>query len=347
MATIKRVTSQDVAEKAGVSRTTVSLVLNNIPGSSISPNTRQKVLQVAQELNYVPNAAAQALAAGTAQAIGLLLIRNSGQIGMDAFLPQTLDGMLQITGQAGMRLMVELVDASHQEKAYLDLARAKRIDGFILSGPCFDDQALNALQEVNFPTVLLGQVPGSGFNSVDVDNRAAAYMAVAHMIKLGHRPIACITNAPVIYTAAMERLSGYRQALEDNGIVYNPELVRYGDFDTRSGYNLMKELLNLDHKFSAVFIASDTLAYGALRALHERGLAIPRDLAMVGFDDLPFSTYTNPPLTTVHLPAVELAKVAAQMLVQLLKGDEPVSRSVVLETSLVVRESCGAHKGAV
>lgn len=340
----KRVTSQDVAEKAGVSRTTVSLVLNNVTGVNISTATRQKVLKVAQELNYVPNAAAQALAGGVVQAIGLLLIRQPGQIGTDAFLPQTLDGLLQVSQQFGMRLMVEIIEPMHQQKAYLDLARAKRIDGFILSGPCFDDQALSALREVGFPTVLLGQLPGSGFASVDVDNCAAAYEAVAHLIHLGHTQIACITNAPVNYTAAADRLNGYKKALQESNLAYDPDLVRYGDFDTPSGYLRMKELLKLNRAVSAVFIASDELAYGAMTAIREHGLEIPDDIAVVGFDDLPYSSYTAPPLTTVRIPAIDLAKEAGKVLFVLLSGIEPEPRHIILDAALIVRDSCGSKK---
>jgi DNA-binding LacI/PurR family transcriptional regulator len=342
--TDRRVTSQDVADRAGVSRTTVSLVLNNVPGIQISKATRQRVLIAAEELNYVPDAAAQALASRQSQIIGLILIRTPHQIASDVFLTQTLDGLIQSIHQQGLRLLIDIVEPKHQKETYLQLVRAKRIDGIILSGPRFDDEALTALVEARFPTVILGQIPGSLFSFVDVDNRAAAKSAVAHLIKLGHTRIACITNAPVSYTAAKERLKGYRQALEEAGIVFDDRLVRYGEFDAESGYRQMADLLERGISFSAAFVASDTLAYGAKAAIREHGLKIPQDIALVGMDDLPLSRYTDPPLTTVNLPAVDLARRASEILYQLLQQERPEQKQVILDTHLVVRESCGAAR---
>lgn len=338
----RRVTSQDVADRAGVSRTTVSLVLNNVPGFQISKETRQRVLKAAQDLHYVPDAAAQALASRQSQIIGLILVRTPHQIASDFFLIQTLDGLIQTIHQQGMRLLIDIVHPRHQEETYLQLVRAKRIDGIILSGPRFDDDALNALEEIRFPTVLLGQMPGSWFSFVDVDNRAAAHQAVAHLLKLGHTRIACITNAPVSYTAANERLRGYREALEEAGINFDAALVRYGEFDVKSGYQQMSDLLSSGVKLSAAFVASDTLAYGAKSAIREQGLRIPQDVALVGMDDLPLSRFVDPPLTTVNLPAVELARRASEILFQILQEEQPEQRQVILDTQLVVRESCGA-----
>lgn len=340
--TANRVTSQDVAERAGVSRTTVSLVLNNVPGAQISQSTRQRVLDAANELNYVPDAAAKALASRQSQTVGLLLIRTPHQIASDAFLTQTLDGLIQSIHHKGMRLLIDIIEPRHQKEAYLQMVRAKRIDGIILSGPCYDDVALTALDEALFPTVLLGQIPGSWFSCVDVDNRAAAVSAVAHLLKLGHTRIACITNAPLTYTAAIDRLRGYRQALEKAGITYDENLVRYGEFDCASGYHQMSSLLESNASFTAAFVASDTLAIGAKAAIREHGLRIPHDIALVGMDDLPVAQFTDPPLTTVHLPAAELAHHAAEMLLQLMREHKPERKQVILDTHMVVRESCGA-----
>jgi LacI family transcriptional regulator len=309
----------------------------------ISKETRQRVLVAAEELNYVPDAAAQALASRQSQIIGLILIRTPHQIASDAFLTQTLDGLIQMIHQQGMRLLIDIVHPRHQEETYLQLVRAKRIDGIILSGPRFDDNALAALEEVRFPTVLLGQLPGSWFSSVDVDNCAAAYSAVAHLLKLGHGRIACITNAPITYTAAIERLKGYRQALEEAGIPFDEMLVRYGEFDAHSGYRQMTDLLESSSKFTAAFVASDTLAYGAMAAIREHGLCIPQDIALVGLDDLPLSRFIDPPLTSVHLPAADLARRASEVLFQILQEEQPEQKQVILDTHLVVRESCGAN----
>ncbi|MBK5107949.1 MAG: LacI family DNA-binding transcriptional regulator [Anaerolineales bacterium] len=341
--TAKRTTSRDVADRAGVSRTTVSLVLNNVQGVQISEGTRERVFQAAQQLGYIPHAAAQALASRRAQIIGLILTRNPHHISSDAFLNQILDGLITAAHEHSMRLLIDIVEVQHQQKAYLELVRAKRIDGLILSGPRFDDDALLSLQQDHFPTVLMGQLPNTDFFSVDIDNFAAAQQAVEHLVKLGHERIACITNAAATYTAAAVRLDGYRQVLENHAIPFDEALIRYGDFDPESGYQQMKNLLSLDTPPSAVFVASDVVAIGAKAAIVEKGLKIPGDIALVGFDDIPLARYLDPPLTTVRLPASELATRASQILIQLIQGDPPAEKLVLLESQLIVRQSCGAN----
>jgi LacI family transcriptional regulator len=338
-----RVTSQDVAKAAGVSRTTVSLVLNEVQGIKIRPETRQRVIEIADQLGYVPNAAARALVRQRAQIIGLFLTRRSHHISSDAFITQTLEGLLEVAHQHDMRLLIDIIEPEHQAEVYLEMARAKRIDGILLSGPRLDDSALRLLERDRFPTVLIGQLPGTNFCFVDVDNCASAEMAVAHLIQLGHTRIACITNAAASYTAAVDRLRGYQNALETAGLTFDPNLVRYGDFTVDSGYQQMRSLLESGVNFTAAFVASDTLVLGAKAALVERGLRVPEDVALVGFDDLPFAQYMNPPLTTVHLPAVELARQACDLLICMLQGERPCCQRVILETHLVIRGSSGTR----
>ncbi|UCH60939.1 MAG: LacI family DNA-binding transcriptional regulator [Anaerolineales bacterium] len=342
MMNARRVTSQDVADAAGVSRTTVSLVLNKVQGAKIREETRQRVIAAARELGYVPDAAARALVSRRAQIIGLVLTRRPDQVTSDGFLTQLLDGLLGVIKQSGLRLLIEIVDPEHQKEAYLELIRAKHIDGVILSGPRYDDDALRTLEEEAFPVVLLGQLPDTNHYSVDINNRVASRIAVEHLLGLGHKEIACITNADLSYTAATERLIGYQEALEAAGLSLNDELVGYGDFSPESGYAAMMELLGRDVRFTAAFIASDEVALGAQAAIRECGLRVPDDIALVGFDDLPLSRYMDPPLTTISVPAVQLARQASTLLIKLLKGEKFYERHVVLKSPLHVRESCGA-----
>lgn len=338
----KRVTSQDVAELAGVSRTTVSLVLNNHKQIQISRATREKVIRAATELGYVPNAAAQALASQRSRIIGLILTRSLHHISSDAFLPRLLDGILEVIHQHDMRLVVDIIEPEHQKELYLEMVKAKRIDGILLSGPRFDDEALEALQDINFPTVLIGQLPGSNLCSVDVDNRSAARRAVNHLIQHGHDRIACITNAHSNYTASVDRLNGYKDALESAGLSYRENLVRYGDFKVESGYEQMKDLIRSGSVFTAVFVASDMVALGAKAALREHGYVIPNDVALVGFDNLPFSQFTDPPMTTINVPVVELGRQACQMLIDMFEDSVVRCEQHLLDTQLVVRKSCGS-----
>jgi DNA-binding LacI/PurR family transcriptional regulator len=336
----KRITSQDVANHAGVSRTTVSLVLNNVQGINISQETRQKVKDSAAALGYVPDASAQALASRRTQVIGLVMTRTPHHIATDAFLPQIISGLLGVVKQNNLRLLIELVEDEHQDQAYQQLARAKQIDGMILATPRIDDTALRNLEEVGIPTVMMGELVDSRLYSVDVDNHAAAEKAVRYLLELGHRQIACITNAPASYTAVPDRIRGYKDALLSAGIEPDESLLRYGDFDPKSGYNRMKSLLACGRNFTAAFVTSDNVAIGAKSAIREAGLRVPDDISMMGFDDIPWAQYSDPPLTTIRVPAQDLARQACLKLLEILKGTNTTEKKLVLETELVVRKSC-------
>ncbi len=337
----KRVTSKDVAEKVGVSRTTVSLILNNVKGIQFSPDTRQKVIEAANELGYVPDAAAQALVSRRTKAIGLVLTRTQHHISTDAFLPKIISGLLTTAKKQNLRILIDWVETEHQEQAYFELAHAKRIDGMILSTPRLDDKAFSLLESADMPTVLMGCVRGSSLPFVDVDNVKAAEKAVSYLLSLGHRKISCISNAPPEYTAAPERVQGYVNALEQAGISPNNELIRYADFDPESGYRTMRSLLEGGEKFTAAFVASDNVAIGAKSAIREMGLRVPDEISLVGFDDIPWAKYSDPPLTTIQLPAEALAQSACTLLVDLIQeGKNNRQYEIILDTELIVRKSC-------
>jgi len=336
----KRVTSQDVANLAGVSRTTVSFVLNEVKGFNISPETRQKVRAAAESLNYIPDATAQALASRRAKAIGLVMTRSPHHIATDAFLPQIIGGLMEVIKDNKLRLLIEYVEVEHQDRVYLELARAKHIDGMILLTPRLDDAGLKKLEQVDIPTVLMGHLEGTNLHSVDVDNKLAAQQGVQYLLELGHTEIACIANAPPSYAASPDRVAGYKNSLLAAGIIPDDEMIRYADFDPQSGYDRMKSLLESGRKFTAVFVASDNVAMGVKAALREAGLRIPEDISLVGFDDIPWAQYADPPLTTVHLQAQEMARTACLVLMDLLQGLEPELKQQIIGTHLVVRKSC-------
>ena len=167
--------------------------------------------------------------------------------------------------------------------------------------------------------------------------------ATDHLIKLGHQRIGLITNAPTIYTASATRLEGYRQALETAGITFDETLIRYGDYTPESGFLAMEELLDIDLPPTAVFVASDSVALGAMHAIHQRNLQIPGDMAVVGYDDVPLARFLYPPLTTIRLPAYDLGRAAADMLIGMLNTEESTKKppGILLDTELVIRETCG------
>jgi LacI family transcriptional regulator len=330
-----------VAEKVGVSRTTVSLVLNDVRGIQISPETRQKVLDTAAELKYVPNAAAQALASRRTKAIGLVLTRSQHHIATDAFLPSIISGLLTIAKKQNIRILIDWVEMDHLESAYFELAHTKRIDGMILSTPRLNDTGLKALESVDIPTVLMGSITGLHLPSVDVNNTRAAEKATAYLIGLGHKNIACITNAQPEYASAPERLNGYKNALSKDQLPVNDSLIRYGDFDPESGYKCMKSIMQAKNPFTAVFVASDNVAIGAKSALREANLRIPNDISIVGFDDIPWAKFSDPPLTTIQLPAESLAESACTLLLNLIEDKEQnKQQQIILDTELIVRKSC-------
>ncbi len=342
----RNVTSRDVAKKAGVSRTTVSFVLNDVKEGNISEETRQRVLAAAKELNYVPNAAAQALAGQRTRIIGLVFSGRFQHLPTHFFLLQLMDGLLKVVQKNGLRLLVDRPGEEQSDGNYLNLVRAKRIDGLIMIEPQSGDVGLHGLAKEGFPMVLIGNLPGVKICSVDVDNRGAARDAVAHLLSLGHRRIACITNAPLTsYTATEERLLGYRDALEAAGVLYDERLVRSGAYTPESGYETMVKLLDecsanpTTPLPSAVFVASDVVAFGAMSAIQQRGLRVPDDIALVGFDDVPMARFVTPPLTSVHLPVAEQGRKAGELLLDLILNRAQPARRIVLDTELVVRES--------
>lgn len=337
----RRVTSREVALRAGVSRTTVSLVLNNVPGTKIPEQTRQRVLQAARELGYTPHGAARALVTRKNYLLGFVLCQSTEQVFADAFLPEVLRGVTEVAKPEGYRILVEALENVDQPGAYVQLVREQRIDGLILSGPRSDDWQLAELRHEEFPVVLLGQLPGTDFPFVDVDNVRGARKAVEHLLRLRRYPVALITNAPPHYTSSADRLEGYRQALAAYGLPFDARLVAYGNFTEESGFEAMERLLEHFPSFRSVFIASDVVAFGALAAIRERGLHVPQDIAVVSFDDTRLARYTSPPLTTVRLPARSLGTRAAEMLLHLVEGKPVPERAILLETELVIRESCG------
>ncbi|MFC2030639.1 LacI family DNA-binding transcriptional regulator [Chloroflexota bacterium] len=335
--------SQDVAKRAGVSRTTVSFVLNDVPGVKITEGTRRRVLQAAQELNYYPTAAARSLASGKTRRIGLILGEGQERLSADAFLPTFLQGITASVHRRGYLLVLQLAEDVPSHEAYVRLIREQQVDGLILSGGRSDDPLLPELAEERFPLILHGHLNGCPFPSVDVDNKAGAYQAVSHLISLGHRRIGFISNASLAYSGAQDRFAGYRQGLQEHDIAPDDELAQTGGFAPASGETAMKALLSLHERPTAVFAASDVVALGAMSTIHRAGLSVPGDIAIVGFDDIFLAAHSIPPLTTVRVPAYGLGWTAAEVLIALIQGDRKVS-TVTLETELVIRESCGAKE---
>ncbi len=341
---VKRATARDVAELAGVSRTTVSFVLNEVPGMRISDETRLRVLDAVQQLRYHPDATARRMVKGRTNIIGFVLRQSSDQVFADQFLPQVLNGLSHAAASQGYHVLIEAVPPEDESDAYVRLIRERHVDGIVLSGPRFDDEELLHFHAEGWPVVLMGHLPNTDLLFVDVDNVGGAATATRHLIDLGHRRIAMITNAKHTYTAATDRLAGYQQALRMANITYTDALVEYGDFTLQSGKEAMAKVLQRTLQPTAAFVASDTVALGALQAIRACGLRVPEDIALVGFDDVPFAELVDPPLTTIRLPAYGLGWGAADLLIRAINREDIKRPAVLLETELIVRQSCGAKR---
>jgi LacI family transcriptional regulator len=334
----KRVTSFDVAEKSGVSRTTVSFVLNNVPGISISDATRQRVLQVAKELNYHPDSTGKKLASGRSNTLGLVLRQSHEQVFADALLPQVLMGIGQAATEQGFEVLLKPLEPQDGD-GYMRLVHENHVDGIILSGPRQEETEIIRLHQEGLPVMLMGQLPGSGLPFVDIDAVSGSALAAKHLIEQNHRHIGLITNAALEYTSAQQRRQGYLNALNEAGISPVDSLMQEGAFTPASGFMAMQKLLEISPQPTAVFVASDVVALGAIRAIKQAGLRIPQDIAVVGFDNIPMADYYDPPLTTVRIPSYGLGWASGERLVRLVQGEAIEQDGLLLESELVIRNS--------
>jgi DNA-binding LacI/PurR family transcriptional regulator len=337
-----RVTSQQVAKHAGVSRTTVSFILNDVPGVKFPQETKERVFNAAEELGYVRDEAARTLASGKTYTVGLVLGQTQ-HLKFDSFISQAMYGLNEICNRQGFRILIESSDEVSQVGNYQTLVRAKKIDGLLVINSRLDDKQLYDLIDDGYPVVLIGSVGNK--KEYSVTHRGKAGEAVQHLLDLGHERVAHVTLAPTSdYAISFDRLSNYRKTLEKNGLEYGDTFVRFGNYSAESGFEAMKDLLRKKPYPTAVFAGNDTIAVGVMAAIQQKGLRIPQDIAVVGHDNIPIAAYTTPPLTTVTQSATKAGELAGEMLIQLVQGKEPEERQVRLEAELIVRESCGAKK---
>jgi LacI family transcriptional regulator len=329
---------EDIARLAGVSRSTVSRVVNNHP--HVRDATRQRVLQVIRQQNFHPNPAARALATHRTRALSLVIPVGLAFAFNDPYFPILTQGVVAKANQHDYALMLWVGDGAEEEERLCDRILSNSLfDGVIIASAVDEDPLVPQLVQAGFPFVLVGRPSVDNVNYVDVDNVEGARAAVSHLLWRGRRRIGTITG-PLNMCVAQDRLKGYRQALEQAGQLTDETLIVEGDFGELSGHLGMETLLQKG--VDAVFAASDTMACGALRAIQEEGLRVPDDVALVGFDDLPVAATTVPPLTTVRQPIWETGAVATDMLIDLLNGAPREGRQIILPAQLIVRGTGGA-----
>jgi LacI family transcriptional regulator len=330
-------TLEDIARKCGVSRSTVSRVINR--EANVSPDTRQRVEEMIAQINFQPNLAARGLAAGKTRVLGVVIPMGVTAIFTDPFFPSLIQGVSITCNAADYSVMLWLDDPEYERRTVRQILYNGLVDGVIIASNMMDDPIVLALGEGKLPYVMVGRSPGNKkVNFVDVDNYGGARKAVRHLLDLGRRRIAHIAG-PHNLIAGLDRYQGYLSGLYEGGIFPDPALVVEGDFTDLSGYSAVQRLL--PHHPDAIFTASDAMANGALRALLEAGVRVPQDISLVGFDDIPFASRTFPPLTTVRQPIQRIGSLAAETLIEVIEHPQDQPRQVILPTDLIVRGSCG------
>ncbi len=329
---------ETIARLSGVSRSTVSRVINNSP--NVSPEARERVLQVIRATNFQPNLAARSLATGSTHILGLVIPMSVGQVFVDPYFPLLIQGVSTACYARDYAVMLWLAEPEYERRTARQILHSGLIDGVVIASIQKDDPLVDAMLERNFPFVLVGRPFEEKFiHYVDVDNADGAFQAVRRLLEVGRKRVATVTG-PANTNAGIDRLEGYRRALSQFGVAYDPTLVQEAAFTQESGYQATLRLL--PHRPDALFCASDTMAQGAYRAIQEAGLRIPEDIAVAGFDDMPFAAHMQPPLTTVRQPFQQLGSSAVNTLIQVLTSPPRLQPyQVILPTELVIRCSCG------
>ena len=329
-------TIKDIAKKAGVSIATVSRVLNDSP--SVTEETRKKILSISNELKYTPNVFARGLMLKKTNTVGIILPDLYGD-----FFSEVIKGIDLVFTSAGYHIMVASSHSNKDEiESVLKVMRSGRVDGLIIMSPHINSISLQKNLPSDLPVVLLNSFcDDKTRDSIIIDNFNGANLMARHLIKHGYKKLAIIKGVEKNYDAE-ERLRGFKFALETAGMEYNSKYEFSGNFTEESGYEAAKKILNTKPLPRAIFAANDSMAIGAMSLIRSKGLKIPEDLAIVGFDDISISKYLRPSLSSVHVPIYELGTLASKKLMELL-SDAPAKskRKIVLPATLIVRESCG------
>jgi DNA-binding LacI/PurR family transcriptional regulator len=334
-----RVSIKDIAKAAGVSHSTVSRALSDSP--LVSDETKARVQHLAQEMGYSPNTLARSLVTRQTYSVGLVVTTIA-----DPFIAEVVQGIEATAHDHGYTVVLCNSGAEpEREIAAVEMLRSKRVDGVIVTSSRVGALYLEHLERIGVPIVLINnhnEQSGRYTFTVTVDNRHGGCLATDHLIQLGHRRIAYVT-APADHSSDLDRMTGYRQALVDSGIEPDPDLVVPGNGRADGGERALETLTALDVLPGAVFCYNDMTAIGLINAARGAGLVVPSDLAVVGFDDIPFATYCCPPLTTIAQPKVEMGQLAMKMTLSLMAIEEGENgeelSNIVVQGKLIVRAS--------
>jgi LacI family transcriptional regulator len=335
---------REVAERAGVSVTTVSHVINN--SRPVNPQTRERVEEAMQALGYQPNVLARSLRQGVTHTIGIILPDST-----NPYFSEVVRGIEDTSFDQGYSVILCNSDNDlDKEHHYINVLVEKQVDGIIFVAAGLSAENINALQARGIPLVLVDRrVPDVQVDNVLADNQRGGWMATTHLIELNHQVIGCIAG-PEGVRLSSDRVDGYFQALEAANLHSDSSWIVEGDFQYQSGYEGAKALYNLLPSPTAIFACNDLMAIGAYRFAHENNLTIPEQLSIVGFDDIRLAAYTNPPLTTIHQSKHEMGTKAAELLMERIADQELGPRQEILEINLVIRGSTSSlpiHEGEI
>jgi LacI family transcriptional regulator len=335
-------TLKDIAKLAGVSHTTVYRALNDKP--RISQSTKERIISIARELNYQPNVLAQSLVLGRTKTLGLVITTI-----VNPFYPELAKGIEDAARSFGYSIILCSTNFDPSlEKQYIDMLRSRGVDGIIFTSAHIHDPNITSLVEDRFPLILVNRrVYGNPLmDNVDyvvVENTKGGFLAVEHLIRMGHERIGVISG-PSDSSAAVERLEGVRRAFIEYDLNPASLQVLEGDFLKLSGYEAAEEFLAMGNPPSAIFGINDYMALGALEAILDSGLRVPEDVALIGFNDIEFSSLKTVELSTIGQKKYEMGSIAVHTLIERIeRGDGDRARQITLEPDLIIRKSCGYH----
>lgn len=334
-----RATIRDVAAHAGVSHQTVSRVINN--SESVSPETRSLVEASIKELGYRPNAIARSMARGRTCTLACISPNLT-----DFTFASIIEGA-ETEVRKHQYFLVSSSASTEEEFPLLmdELFTSRRAEGLLVINPYADNR--HNLFPPEVPTVFVAarQREGDTVSSVALDDINVAYQATKYLIELGHRQIAMVTG-PMVEDCSQDRCNGYQQALKDNSIQPKPNLVITGDWAATSGYLALQKFFKLPSPPTAIFAQNDRMAIGVLRAAREIGIAVPNALSVIGIDDMPLSSYFDPPLTTMRQDLLSIGREAARLLIDTLEKRETSPKHILLQAELIQRQSTGPYKSS-
>ncbi|MDR3574480.1 MAG: LacI family DNA-binding transcriptional regulator [Anaerolineaceae bacterium] len=331
---------EEIARISGVSRSTVSRVLNE--DARVRKETRLHVQEVINRLGFQPNAIARSLASGKSHILGLVIPVGVSALFGDPYFPLLIQGVSSACNARDYSVVLWLAEPEFERRMMREILHNGLVSGVIVASMVFNDPIVQALSDSNIPFILVGRHPDNKQVSyVDVDNLDSAREAVSHLLRLGRKRVATITG-PQNMVVGIDRYQGYLQAIRRAHLPLDPNLVAEADFSDMGGYFGMQKLL--PYHPDAVFAASDVMAVGAMRAIGEAGLHIPADIAVVGYDDIPLAAHTNPPLTTIRQPTLRTGLVSTELLIEMVEHPVSPPQRIVLPTELIIRSTCGSIK---